>query len=78
MQVVIWVPKGPTVHASVREQEYTYVHMLIYSLFSCQSEQLSAENPQVKDTDLKKCNSRVPKNNGGNDLLKAFLVPDLS
>lgn len=64
-------------HATVREQEYAYIHMVIYSLFSCQSEQLTAEKPHIKIMDLEKCNSRGPKNRG-NDLIKPFLMPDLS
>lgn len=54
MQIVIWVLKGPAMHASARDQEYAYVHMFIYSLFSCQSEQLPAEKPHVKNMDLEK------------------------
>jgi len=72
------VPKGPAMHTGLREREYAYVHMFIASLFSCRSEQLPAEKPHVKNMDLEKCNSRAPINNGGNDRMKAFLMPDPS
>lgn len=64
-------------HATVREEEYAYSYMVVYSLFSCQSEQLPAEKPHVKNMDLEKCNSRGPKNRGS-DLIKPFLMPNLS